>query len=938
MHGAAALMLARDLYKTPAVVTQLAGELPSECGVWGCGKGRDGGPPSVATKTLTHTHTPSSLPPAVALNRATYASALRLLLLETGSHRVALFEPAPGGTWRKTRDGSPGRLAAFEADLYRNADASDAPPLLAVALPPSTATGGGGVRQVGACLLDAAGRTLAATQFGDDAGYGALEALASAAGVREAVLAEGGGGDADVARARAALERAGALVTPTPRPAFAVKDLEADLGRLLRSRSVEQHRDVLDRPLAAAALAGALSAAEVAADPASTHAWALTLHNPAGALRLDAAAAAALGVADGRPGADPAAAALVRHMNVARTPGGRRLLPAWLRAPLVDPAALARRHDAVGALSADAPLRDALRSSLLRGLPDIDRAARRLERKAATLADLCALYRVSSRLATLEAALRDCDAEGAGVLVEWLADPLARERAPDALAKFESLIEAAIDLDRVPDEYLVRAEYDDGLATARVAKDEAEAGVDAAAAAAAKDLGLTLDKGAKLEWFKPGGGASSAAGTRVRCLRVTATEERRVRSRLSGGGAYTLLETRKDGTKFTCGPLRRAADVLAAADAVVAARQADLAAQVVAVAASFCDVWGRVGTLVAELDVLTAFAHVGASAPTPWVRPTMTPSDGTSLILVDARHPVVEAVAGVDFVPNSVEMKKGESWFEIVTGPNMGGKSTFIRSIGVAVLLAQAGAFVPASSATLPLRDAIFARVGAGDCQARGVSTFMAEMLETAAILRGASSSSLVIVDELGRGTSTYDGLGLAAAIGEHLLSVTRCPVLFATHFHELTGLQGPTGVANLHVVTAADAGGGGSGGLTMLHRVAPGPCDESFGIACAEAARLPPSVIAAARAKAAALKAGEPGAKRPRVERALGAAAAEARAHAFLAAFAALPPGEGRAARAKELVAGLTADAAELPELKACLPVWERATETHTRTLFSSA
>ena len=891
------------------------------------GRGEEGGErkrgPTRAQPTRAHTLPPS--PPAVALNRATYVSALRLLLLEAGSHRVALFEPAPGGSWRKTKDGSPGRLAAFEADLYRNANAPDAPPLLAVALPPATAAGGGGVRQVGACLLDAAGRTLAATQFVDDAGYGALEALASAAGVREAVLAEGG--DADVARARSALERAGALVTPTPRPAFAVKDLEADLGRLLRSRSVEQHRDVLDRPLAAAALAGALSAAEAAADPASTHAWALTLHNPAGALRLDAAAAAALGVADGRPGADPAAAALVRHMNVARTPGGRRLLPSWLRAPLVDPAALARRHDAVGALASDAPLRDALRSSLLRGLPDIDRASRRLERKAATLADLCALYRVSSRLATLEAALRDCEAEGAAVLVAWFADPLARARAPDALAKFESLIEAAIDLDRVPDEYLVRAEYDDGLATARAAKDEAEAGVDAAAAAAAKDLGLTLDKGAKLEWFKPGGGASSAAGTRVRCLRVTATEERRVRSRLSVGVTYTLLETRKDGTKFTCGPLRRAADALAAADAVVAARQADLAAQVVAVAASFCDVWGRVGALVAELDVITSFAHVGASAPTLWVRPTMTPADGTTLTLIDARHPVVEAVAGVDFVPNSIEMRKGESWFAIVTGPNMGGKSTFIRSIGVAVLLAQAGAFVPAASATLPLRDAIFARVGAGDCQTRGVSTFMAETLETAAILRGASSSSLVIVDELGRGTSTYDGLGLAAAIGEHLLSVTRCPVLFATHFHELTGLQGPTGVANLHVVTAADAGGGGGGGggLTMLHRVAPGPCDESFGIACAEAARLPPSVIAAARAKAAALAAGdavEPGAKRPRVERAPGAAEAEARARTFLAAFAALPPGEDRAARAKELVAGLTADAAELPELRACLPV----------------
>jgi len=882
-----------------------------------------GGARQVGLRALDPPH-PAPLSPlaAVALNRATYAAALRHLLVDAASHRVAVFEPTGAGgggaaAWKKAKEGSPGRLAAFDADLRKpGGDTPDAPPLLAVVL---AAPGAAGARRVGACALDGAAATLAAAEFDDDAGYGALEALAASLGVREAMLAAPGAGApaaAAAAAAEAALVRAGALVSPAPRPTFAAQGLPSDLARLLRSKSVEQHRDVLDRPLAASAVAGALAASGALAGGADASGrWSLALLTPNATMRLDAAAAAALGVADARPGADPAASALARLLGVARTRGGARLLPAWLKSPMRDPAAIAARHDVVAALDADAGLRCALRDALLRGLPDVERAAARLERGTATLADLCSLYRASARVGSIETALRAHDGATAGVLASWFADPFAAARAEDGLGRFEALVEAAIDLDRVPDEYLVRAEYDDSLADARAAKDAAEARVSAAAAAAAKDLGTALDKGVKLEWYKPGG--AGGAATRVRCLRLTAAEERRVRAKLAAG-RYTQLETRKDGTKFTSPALKAAADELGVADAAVAQRQVALAAQVVAVAATFAPLWATVGKLIAELDVLASFAAVGASAPAPWVRPTMAPEDGATLSLVDCRHPVVEALAGVDFVPNSLAMRKGESWFAVVTGPNMGGKSTFIRQAGVACLLAQAGCFVPAASATLPIRDAIFARVGAGDCQARGVSTFMAEMLETAAILRGATPASLVIVDELGRGTSTVDGLGLAAAISESLLADARCPVLFATHFHELTALSGPTGVANMHVVTAADAGGGG-GGVTMLHRVALGASDDSFGVACAVAARLPPDVVADARARAAAIEAGdggEPGAKRARVEASPAAAAANVRARAFLAAVAALPAGD--VAGARVLVDNLRAEG--LPELQALL------------------
>ncbi|MHC4763121.1 MAG: DNA mismatch repair protein MutS, partial [Planctomycetota bacterium] len=256
----------------------------------------------------------------------------------------------------------------------------------------------------------------------------------------------------------------------------------------------------------------------------------------------------------------------------------------------------------------------------------------------------------------------------------------------------------------------------------------------------------------------------------------------------------------------------------------------------------------QLAQVIAQCDCLTALGFLARRRN--YSRPIVT--NGSELIINQGKHPVMAEILGSEFVSNDIELENEKACCIILTGPNMSGKSTYIRQVALLVLMAQTGSFIPAESARIGLTDRIFTRVGASDEIIRGQSTFMVEMTETANILTNATAKSLVILDEVGRGTSTYDGLSLAWAVTEHIATKTKCRTLFATHYHELTELAELfENVRNFNVAVREWAEE-----VVFLHRIVPGGTDKSYGLHVAKLAGVPKPVILRAKEILAELEA----------------------------------------------------------------------------------
>ncbi len=530
-------------------------------------------------------------------------------------------------------------------------------------------------------------------------------------------------------------------------------------------------------------------------------------------LRYDGATARHLELFQPQPGGEPSHT-LWRHLDLCVSPAGARLLRAWLERPLTDLAALAARHDAVAAWVAAGTVRTAFRERL-KGMADLERLAARVACGKATPRDLGALRDALGRLPAL-----------AGTL-EGFAGPVADRALLGGVPELEALLRTALADEPPP------VSREGGII--RPGHDERRDELDALAHSGKRWI-AELEAAARTR--------SGIPSLKVGFNRVFGYYLEVTRAHLEKVPAdYERRQTLTTAERFVTPALKvREAEVLGAEERLKALEH-ELFTALRERAAVHVPAVQAAAAALARLDAEAALAE--AAARYGWTRPAMDESD--RIRLEGARHPVVERLLPRGaFVPNDCVLDGAARQVLLLTGPNMGGKSTYLRQTALIVLLAQSGSFVPAARAAIGRVDRLFTRVGAADRLGAGQSTFMVEMSETADILRLATARSLVLLDEIGRGTATYDGLALAWAVTEHLHAGDgpRPRTIFATHYHELTQLAASLPrLANIHVTVDESAGT-----VVFLHGIAEGPADRSYGIHVARLAGLPESVLARAR------------------------------------------------------------------------------------------
>ncbi len=539
-------------------------------------------------------------------------------------------------------------------------------------------------------------------------------------------------------------------------------------------------------------------------------------------------------------GAD-AGVTLFRSVDATVTPMGKRLLRSWLLRPSIDIAEINARLDAVESQVKATIAREELRRAL-DGILDLERMLSRVTLETANPRDVLAL---AASLAKLPAVRKTLERFGsshthvAAVDSAAQATPITQpnESFPDRLTTLHKSVDELTDL-RQRIESTIIPEPPISLSDGGVIQPGAD-----------KELDQLRDLSRNSKQFLAQIEQRERQRTGIASLKVKFNsifgyylEISKANSHLAPPD-YERKQTLVNAERFTTPELKEYESKILDAQEKIVDIERRLFAELRSAIAGEARRIRQTALALAEIDVLAALAQIAASRD--YCRPRF--DDSTDIEIVAGRHPVIEQLelgSGDRFVPNDLFLNSTTNAIMVLTGPNMGGKSTYLRQAALTVIMAQAGSFVPARSARLGLVDRVFTRIGASDNLARGRSTFMIEMTETAAILHTATPRSLILLDEVGRGTATYDGLAIAWAAVEYIHSRTRAKTLFATHYFELTELaEQLSGVKNYHV-TVKETGGG----IAFLRRVAPGAADRSYGIEVAKLAGLPHEVIVRAR------------------------------------------------------------------------------------------
>ncbi len=495
---------------------------------------------------------------------------------------------------------------------------------------------------------------------------------------------------------------------------------------------------------------------------------------------------------------------------------GARLLRQWILAPLTARETIEARLDAVGGLCADGIAREGLRTAIAR-VRDVERLAAKAASGRSTPRELRALGDSLAALPSVGDALRATGGTGrlSALGADW-------DNAPEiAMEICSTLVERAPMTIGGGDEASIQPNVDGELDELRGLRD---GGKDAIARIQGEERARTGITSLKVGFNKVFGYYIEISKSNLHLVPAD----------------YQRRQTIASGERFVTPALKEYEERVLSAAERIELRERELFEGLRSRVGAQIGRLQRIARTIAELDVLTTFADVASREG--YSRPTI--SDEFALEITAGRHPVVERMMPRDkFIPNDLRLVE-DARVIILTGPNMAGKSTVLRQIGLIVLMAQIGSFVPASGARVGLADRIFTRVGASDNLVRGQSTFMVEMSETSSILHTATSRSLVLLDEIGRGTATYDGVSIAWAVTEHLHERVGCKTVFATHYHELTQLSDElSGLRNFNVAVR-EAGEQ----IVFLHRLQPGPADRSYGIEVGRLAGLPKAVIDRAR------------------------------------------------------------------------------------------